>query len=85
MSFLADDDVILKYNKIWRKKKVISVEFDNQPVYNEKYIKNRVKTFGDKVITKFTNNEIWKENTLSSCVAKKIIVVKILVMTFLKN
>ena len=59
MSFLADDDVILKYNKIWRKKKkVISVEFDNQPVYNEKYIKNRVKTFGDKVITKFTNNEI---------------------------
>ena len=45
----------------------------------------RVKTFGDKVITKFTNNEIWKENTLYSWVAKKIIVVKILVMTFLKN
>ena len=44
MSFLADDDVILKYNKIWRKKKVISVEFDNQPVYNEKYI-NQSKNF----------------------------------------
>ena len=53
------------------KKKVVSVEFDNQPVYNEKYIKTRVKTFEDKVMTKFTNNKIWKENTLYSCVAKK--------------
>ena len=59
MSFLADDDVILKYNKIWkRNKKVVSVKFDNQPVYNEKYIKTRVKTFEEKVITKFTNNKI---------------------------
>ena len=58
MSFLADDDVILKYNKNWKKKKVVSVEFDNQPVYNEKYIKTRVKTFEDKVMTKFTNNKI---------------------------
>ena len=39
-SFLADDDVILKYNKIWKKiKKLISVEFDSQLVYNEKYSK----------------------------------------------
>ena len=42
MSFLGDDgddDVILKYNKIQKKiKKLLSVEFDNQPVYDEKYI-----------------------------------------------
>ena len=38
MSFLADDDdVILKYNKIWKKmKKLLIVEFDSQPVYDEK-------------------------------------------------
>ena len=38
MSFLADDDdVILKYNKISKEiKKLHSVEFDSQPVYNEK-------------------------------------------------
>ena len=36
-SFLADDDVILKYNKIWIKnKKLLSAEFDSQPVYDEK-------------------------------------------------
>ena len=41
MSFLADDDVILKYNKIWKKiKKLRSVEVKSQPVYDEKQSKN---------------------------------------------
>ena len=66
---LADDDVILKYNKIWKKfKKLLSVEFDSQPVYNEKCIKTRVKTSEDKVITKFTDNEIPRENTNYLCI-----------------
>ena len=77
MSFLADDDddddddnVILKYNKIWRKWIFfLSVELDSKPVYDEKYIKTRVKTFEDTVITKFTDNEIPKENTYYSCIA----------------
>ena len=72
MSFLAadDDDVILKYKKIWKKiKKLLCFEFDSQSVYDEKYIKTRVKTFEDKVIVKFTDNEIPKENTHYSCIA----------------
>ena len=70
MSFLADDDLIFKYNKIWKKiKKLLGVEFDSQPVYDEKYIKTRVKTFEDKVITKYTDNEIEKERTHYSCIA----------------
>ena len=50
MSFLAnddddnDDDVILNITN--------SVEFDSQPDYDRKYIKTRIKTFEDKVITK---------------------------------
>ena len=71
MSFLADDDdddVILKYNKIWKKiKKLLSVEFDSQPVYDEKYIKTRAKFFEDKVTTKFTDSEIPKENIFMYC------------------
>ena len=50
-------------------KKLLSVEFDSQSAYDEKYIKTRVKTFEDKVITKFTDNEISKENTHYSCIA----------------
>ena len=41
----------------------MSVEFDSQLVYDEKYIKTRIKNFDNKVITKFTDNEISKENT----------------------
>ena len=61
--------VILKYSKIWKKiKKLLSAEFDSQPVYDEKYVNTRVKNFQDKVITKFTDNEILKENTHYSCI-----------------
>ena len=67
------DGVILKYNKIWKWiKKSVGAEFDSQPTYDGKYIKTRVKTFEDKAITKFTNNEIPKENpqiTHYSCIA----------------
>ena len=72
MSFLADDDdVILKNNKIWKKiKKLLSVAFDSKPVYDEKYITTRVKSFEDKVITKFTDNEIPRENTHYSCICE---------------
>ena len=60
MPFLADDvhddDIILKYNKTWKNiKKLLSVEFDSQPVYDEKYIKTRVKIFEVKVVIKFTD------------------------------
>ena len=51
MSFLADDGVILKRNKIWKKiKKLLSAEFDSQPVYDEKYIKTRVTFFEEKLL-----------------------------------
>ena len=42
MSLSADDIVILKYKKTWKKiKKIFSVEFDSQLVYDEKYINNK--------------------------------------------
>ena len=63
---LADDDAILKYNKILTKN---CAEFDSQPDYDKKYIKTRLKTFEDKVITTFTDNEIPKENTHYLCIA----------------
>ena len=66
MSFLADDDVILKYNKIWKKITTLIV--------NPVMMKNtRVKTFQEKVATKFTNNEVPKENTHYSCIAATIL------------
>ena len=53
-------------------KKTMSFLADDEDVilkYNKlgKYIKTRLKTFEDKVITKFKNNEIPKENNHYCC------------------
>ena len=70
MSFLIDDDdVILKYNQIWKKnKKLLGVELDSQPIYEGNYIKTKVKTFENVVTTVFSNDEIPKK-TKHSCIA----------------
>ena len=56
-------------NILTTKKKELAVKIDSQPVYDEKYIRTRVKTFEEKVVTKFAENEIQKENTHYLCIA----------------
>ena len=45
MSFMTEDDsVLVKYNEIWNKiKKTLNIKFHSMPVYDEKYIKAKVK------------------------------------------
>ena len=45
MSFLIKDDNLLdKYNEIWNKvKKTLNIKFHSMPVYDEKYIKAKVR------------------------------------------
>ena len=43
-SFARDDNVFDKYNKIWEKiKEELNIKFHSKPVYDEKYIKLRLK------------------------------------------
>ena len=65
MSFLIKDEKLLeKYNEIWKKvSKIIKKEFDNNPVYNEKYIKTKIKSYNGKINTNFHNNKIPKEGS----------------------
>ena len=60
MTFLIKDDKLLeKYNEIWEKvSKIIYKEFDSNPVYNEKYIKTKIKVYNSKVKTNFHGNKI---------------------------
>ena len=57
MSFLIkDDELIEKYNEIWGKiKNSIKKELDSEPVYNEKYLKAKIKPYNGK-----NNNSIIK-------------------------
>ena len=71
MSFKIEDEyVFLKYNEIWNKiRKTLSIEFHSQPIYDEKYIKSKVKAFSKVINTVFSNNEISKERNHYICTA----------------
>ena len=57
MSFKVNNNRLLKkYTKIWGKVNILmNIEFDSEPVYddNDKYIKAKLKSYGDKVNTNF--------------------------------
>ena len=56
MSFLIKDDLLLeKYNEIQQKfKNGIRKEFDNKPIYNKKYLKDKIKSYDEKSRQIFT-------------------------------
>ena len=71
MSFkIEDDHVFLKYNEIWNKiKKTLNIKFHSQLISDEKYIKNKVKTFDNLINTVFSDNKIPKEGNHYICIA----------------
>ena len=73
MSFkVIDNKLLKKYTKIWeRVSSFMNIEFDSEPVYgdNDKYIKAKIKLFGDKVNTYFQGNKIPKENASYKCLS----------------
>ena len=55
MSFRVDDEKLLeKYKAIWTKiEDLKNIELNALPVYDDRYIKTKIRTYGDKVYTKF--------------------------------
>ena len=57
MSFKASDNKLLKkYTKISEKvSSLMNIKFDSEPVYsdNDKYIKTKINSYGDKINTSF--------------------------------
>ena len=70
MSFkIKDDEVYIKYNQIWNQiKELLGVKFYSEPIYDDKYIKTKVKTFSSVVNTLFSD-EIPKERVEYVCIA----------------
>ena len=61
--FIKDYELLEKYNEICEKvRNSIRKEFDSEPVYNEKYLKTRIKSYNGKFNTNFYNNKIPKES-----------------------
>ena len=71
MSFkIEDESVYLKYAEIWNKvKSILNVKFHSQPIYDDKYIKTKVKTFNNTINTLLSGNEILKERIHYICIS----------------
>ena len=59
---IEDESVYIKYAKIWDKiKGLLNVKFFSQPIYDDKYIKTKIKAFNNMTNTLFSGDEIPKE------------------------
>ena len=70
MSFVIKDDVLDKCNEIWDNiKETLSIKFHSIPVYDEQYIKAKVREFNGVINTNFLSDEVPKENKHYTCIA----------------
>ena len=71
MSFLIkNSEVWEKYEDIWNvTKNKLNIKFHGQPIYENKYLKTKVREFDGSIKTNFLSNNIPKENTYYTCIA----------------
>ena len=73
MSFKVTEKKLSKrYSEIWeRVSSLMNIEFDNESVYgdNVKYIKTKIKSYGDKVNSNFQGNKIPNKNASYKCLS----------------
>ena len=56
------ESVYLEYNEIWNKiKKTLNVKLHSQPIYDDQYMKTKVKTFNGVINILLSGNKIPKE------------------------
>ena len=71
MSFLIkNDEVWQKYEDIWNViKNKLTNKFNIEPIYENKYLKAKVREFDSDIKTNFLNKGLPKENTYYPCIA----------------
>ena len=73
MSFIVKNKQILKkYTKIRKTiEGLMKINFESKPVYgdDDKYIKTKIKTYADSIITNFHNKKMPKEKAPCKCLS----------------
>ena len=71
MSFLIkNDEVWQKYEDIWNViKNKLNVKFHSQPIYENKYLKAKVREFNGNIKSNFLGDNVPKESTYYICIA----------------
>ena len=69
MSFSIEDEKLLNaYNKVWDKvSNIMQKEFDSESMYNKKYLKTQIKSYGDKINIIFHDNIRSEERSRFAC------------------
>ena len=70
MSFLIkNDEVWQKYEDIWDViKNKLNIKFHSQPIYENKYLKAKIRGLNGNIKTNFLDNNIPKENSCYTCI-----------------
>ena len=71
MSFLIKDNELWeKYETSWDViKNKLSIKFYSKPIYDQKYLKAKVREFDGVIKTNFLGNDMPKENMHYTCIA----------------
>ena len=68
--FIKDDEVWQKYGQIWDViKNKLGIKFHSEPIYEQKYLKAKVREFEGMIKTNFLGNDPPKENMHYTCIA----------------
>ena len=67
---IEDDEPYIKCNQIWNKiKELLGVKFYGEPIYEDKYIKTKVKTLSSVISTLFSGDRIPKDRVQYNCIS----------------
>ena len=67
---IKNSEVWEKYEEIWNViKNKLNIKFHSQPIYENKYLKTKVREFDGNIKTNFLGNNVPKENTYYTCIA----------------
>ena len=71
---IKDDEVWEEYEQIWDVIKIkLGIKFHSKPIYEQKYLKAKVRKFDGVIKTNFLGNDMPKENMHYTCIACIII------------
>ena len=67
---IKDDELWGKYDEIWDViKNKLGIKFHSKPLYDQKYLKAKLREFDSVIKINFLGNEVPKENMLYTCIA----------------
>ena len=67
---IKNSEVWEKYEDIWNViKNKLNIKFHSQPIYENKYLKTKVREFDGSIKTNFLGNNVSKENAYYTCIA----------------